>query len=65
MKQNRFKSIVTWATVLPLLVFIGSQYGLFVFVGLTKDSFTELWGLVMAALVAFGVLNNPTDKERF
>jgi len=65
MTQNRFKSIVTWATLLPLLLFIGSQYGLFEFVGLTKDSFTELWGLAMAVLVAFGVLNNPSDPKHF
>ncbi|MDP4120983.1 MAG: holin [Bacillota bacterium] len=65
MKQNRLKSIAVWATLLPILLFIGSQYGLFQFIGLTKESFSELWGLVMAALAAFGILNNPTDKSTF
>jgi len=65
MSQNRYRSPVAWGTVVAILLFIGKNYGLFGFVGLTADSFKELTDLIFVALLAFGVFNNPEAKTRF
>lgn len=65
MTQNRWKSPVVWASLAALLFFVLKTFGLLEWMGLTKDSYDELVGLVLAALVAFGVLNNPTSKAAF
>lgn len=63
MNQNRFKSPVVWgavfAQVLAILVAVG------VFDEALSDTIkTAIVGLLQV-LVAFGVLNNPTDGEAF
>jgi len=65
MNQNRFKSPVAWGATIALVLFILKTYGLLQPIGLTEDSFQELTTLVFAAATAFGILNNPTDKDNF
>lgn len=63
MNQNRFKSPVVWgaiiAQVLALLVAVGV-----IDTGLSDTLNTALVS-VLQVLVAFGVLNNPTDGAAF
>ena len=63
MNQNRFKSPVVWgaiiAQVLALLVSVGV-----IDTGLSDTLNTALVS-VLQVLVAFGVLNNPTDGAAF
>jgi uncharacterized membrane protein len=63
--QNRLKSPVVWASLAALLFFVLKTWGLLEWMGLTKDSYDELISLLLAALTAFGVLNNPTDAKNF
>lgn len=65
MTQSRWKSPVLWAALAALLFFILKTWGLLEWAGLTKDSYDQLISLIIAALTAFGVINNPTDKESF
>ncbi len=58
--QNRFKSYVLWMAVAALVAFITKEW-----LGWEIPKFDEFVELLMAALVAFGVVNNPTDKEHF
>ena len=63
MQQNRFKSKVVWAAiaaqVITLLVTVGViDTGLSAVLEAVVLSVLEL-------LVAFGILNNPSDKENF
>jgi len=63
MEQNRFKSIVTWMSLIALALSILVQCGV-----LLPDQGEALKGAIngiLEALVVFGVLNNPTDKIRF
>lgn len=64
-KQNRFKSKAAWVAVAALLLFILKNYGLLAPIGLTEDSFKELTTLIFGALSAFGIFNDPTNKEGF
>ena len=63
MEQNRWKSPVVWAAIvaqaLALLVALGA-----IDTG-ASDAVNALVVSVLQALVAFGVLNNPTDGSAF
>lgn len=65
MTQSRWKSPVVWTSLGALVFFVLKTWGLLDWTGLTKDSYDELISLVLAALTAFGVLNNPTDQQNF
>jgi uncharacterized membrane protein len=65
MTQNRWKSPVAWVNFAALLFFILKTFGLLEWIGLTKDSYDELISVIITLLTAFGVLNNPTDAQKF
>ena len=63
--QNRFKSKAAWVAVLAIIGFVLGNWGLFEVIGLTNESWQQLVELILAALAAFGVFNNPTDAQNF
>lgn len=65
MKQSRLKSKVVWGTLATLVLFLLKNYGLLEPIGLTSESYKELTTLLLTTLIAFGVLNNPTDKDKW
>lgn len=61
--QNRFKSVVTWASIISLLLNILVQFGV-----LLPDQSNAITGAIsgiLNALVVFGILNNPCDPVQF
>ena len=63
MTQNRFKSVVTWASLVALVIGILVQCGV-----ILPDQGSAINGAVsgiLNALVVFGILNNPTDPTNF
>ncbi|MBQ2662475.1 MAG: holin [Clostridia bacterium] len=58
--QNRFRSPVLWTSVGGLILFIAKNWFHFEIPG--WDAFVEL---IIAVLVGFGVLNNPTSSDKF
>ena len=65
MEQNRFKSWVAWLTLLPIIIMLGDAYGFWNVIRMSSDVFTQLFVSVGALLVAFGIFQNPTDKDNF
>lgn len=63
--RSRLKSPVVWLTLTALILSIMKAYGLLAPIGLTEESFREITTLIIAVLTAFGILNNPTDKNNF
>lgn len=63
--QSRWRSRAAWASLLGLLGLIFSHYGLYESLGITGDTWQTITNALLGALVAFGVLNNPTDSEHF
>ena len=63
--QSRWRSKAAWASVAALVLFILKTYGLFAPIGLTEDSFKELTTLIFTVTFAFGVFNNPNNKDGF
>ena len=61
MKQNRFKSWALWTSVAALVVFCVKE-----FAGVDISSTVNgLLNVLLPVLVAFGIVNNPTDHDNF
>lgn len=60
MDQSRLKSPVLWTAVAALIFFITKNWIGFEIPG--WDTFIEL---LIAALIGFGVVNDPTTKDHF
>lgn len=57
--QNRFKSWALWTSVGALVVFCVKEFA-GIDISETVDGFLNV---ALPVLVAFGIVNNPTDKE--
>lgn len=62
--QSRWKSSILWTTIVAVILLLGSNYGLWDVIGMTSDTFQTLANLVLTALVALGIVNNPSDSEK-
>ena len=59
MVQNRWKSWALWTSLAALVVFCVKQ-----FAGLDiSETVNGLLDALLPVLVAFGIVNNPTDKN--
>lgn len=58
--KERLKSPVLWVSCLALFAFVCKAW-----VGWEIPQFDTFTELALAVLVAFGVVNNPSDHERF
>jgi len=65
MKQNRFRSWALWVSVLGAVWTILSAFGLPEKWGISDNTFTTVLDCVGAILIAFGIMNNPTDRDNF
>ena len=58
---NRFKSWAVWVSIGALVVFCVKE-----FAGVDISSTVDgLLNVLLPVLVAFGIVNNPTDREHF
>ena len=58
---NRFKSWAVWVSIGALIVFCAKEFA-GVDIAETVDG---LLNVLLPVLVAFGIVNNPTDRENF
>ena len=59
--MERFKSWALWTAIAALIVFCVKE-----FVGVDISTTVDgLLNVLLPVLVAFGIVNNPTDRERF
>lgn len=65
MQQNRFRSWAMWVSVAGAVWVIASAFGLTDRLGITESTFRTVLDAAGTILTAFGILNNPTDKEKF
>lgn len=58
---NRFKSWAVWVSLSALVVFCVKEFG-----GVDVSSTVNgLLDVLLPVLVAFGIVNNPTDSKHF
>ncbi len=65
MAQSRWKSKVVWASILATVLTLLGNLGLYEAIGVTQEPLQHVVDAILALLVAFGVLNNPTDARHF
>lgn len=59
--MERFKSWALWTSIAALIVFCVKE-----FVGVDiSETVNGLLNVLLPVLVAFGIVNNPTDREHF
>lgn len=58
--KERFESPVLWLAIFALVAFITKEW-----IGFEIPKFDTFVELFLGLLVAFGVVNNPTDKQNF
>lgn len=58
--QSRLRSRVLWMAVAALITFVTKEW-----FGWEIPKFDEFVELLLGALAAFGIVNNPTDKNNF
>lgn len=64
-KQQRWRSWAVWVSVLGAVWTILNALGITQQVGIEETSFKMVVDAVGVILIAFGILNNPTDKANF
>lgn len=57
---ERLKSPVVWTTTAALVMFITKNW-----IGFEIPDFDVFVELLLGVLIAFGIVNNPTDKQNF
>lgn len=56
--QNRLKSWALWTSIAALVIFCAKEFG-----GIDiSETVNGLLDVLLPVLVAFGIVNNPTDK---
>ena len=63
--RDRLRSKVLWAAVIGCIMTIFSAFHLWDKIGITAEGFSEIVAAVGAVLAAFGVFNDPTNREGF
>lgn len=63
--QSRWKSKAAWGAIAALVLFILQTFGLLEPLGLNEGTFNKFFSLLFAALTAFGIFNDPTNKSGF
>ena len=59
--QNRFKSWALWLSIAALVVWcVKTFWGLDI-----SDKVSEFLDVLLPVLIAFGIVNNPTDGQHF
>lgn len=61
--QPRWKSWATWAAALGAIAILLQAVGLLDRWGITDESVNAIITAIGAILTAFGIVNNPTDKD--
>lgn len=61
--QNRFKSWALWVSIAGALWTILSAFGVTEAIGLSEGTFKTVLDAVGAILIAFGIVNNPTNPD--
>ena len=65
MKQNRFKSVLLWSAIIAQILSLGQLTGLFARLGAEPSVIGDVCAGLLQLLVILGVLNNPSETEKF
>lgn len=61
--QNRFKSWALWVSVAGAIWTILAAFGVTEKIGIQEGTFHTILDCIGTILIAFGIVNNPTDPN--
>lgn len=64
-KQHRLRSWALWLSVAGALWVIMEAFGVPEAIGIDEGTFHTVLNAIGSILIAFGILNNPTDRQNF
>ncbi len=64
-RQHRLQSWALWVSVAGALWVIMEAFGVPEKIGIDEGTFHTVLNAIGSILIAFGILNNPTDRENF
>jgi len=63
--QSRWRSPVAWTALVGLVLLVFQVFGLYAKLGIEESGLTRIFNSLIAVCIAFGILNDPTNKEDF
>lgn len=63
--KNRLRSRVAWAAIAALIVVVLTEFDVWQYIGITAEGFQHITVAIGAVLAAFGIFNDPTNREGF
>lgn len=63
--RDRLKSRALWAALAGLVIVICGAFDLWDKIGITQTELQAVFTAIGAVLAAFGVFNDPTERDRF
>lgn len=63
--QPRYKSWAVWVSVFGAIGVILNAFGVFEKFGIDSNEFDIIVNAIGSMLIAFGILNNPTERSHF
>lgn len=63
--KDRLKSPVLWSALVGCVATIFSVLGIWEKIGITSEQFSNIVGAIGVMLTAFGVINDPNNREGF
>lgn len=63
--KDRLKSPVLWSALVGCVATIFSVLGVWEKIGITSEQFSDIIGAIGVMLTAFGVINDPNNREGF
>lgn len=64
-EQPRYKSWALWLSVFGAVGVILNAFGVFEKIGIDSAAFDTIVNAIGGVLIAFGIVNNPTNKTNF
>lgn len=63
MEQKRYKSWAMWLGLISAVWTVLAAFDVPQMIGLEEGAFMSIVNAIGAVLIAFGIVNNPTDSE--
>jgi uncharacterized membrane protein len=63
--RDRLRSKTLWAAIAGLIVVLFGAFDLWEICGITQPELQSIFTAIGAVLTAFGVFNDPTERDRF
>ena len=65
MTQSRWKSYVLWASIVAQVISLCQLTGIFTKIGIDAGLVGDIAAAILGLLATVGIINNPTDAQKW